>query len=183
MIAVLVMGSFIVFSCSCYSVQPIKPAKLSSPGAGKIKIFKVEKTSGESITFTKKSPGRILDREIVGTGSLTDAVESVEIASADLEKVTPKKGLFQSVKTREGKWYDLVNKIVEQGDKSILCVIKRVRNPVPELFRISISEVERAWAIQHDNELIWGVLAGILIVRVVGMIMFAIDTGGRGFLN
>jgi hypothetical protein len=164
MIAILMMGSFIVFSCSCYSVQPVKLELLSRPDAEETDILKVEKTSGESIAFTKKSPGRVIDKNIVGTGSLTDAVELIEVPSADLERITPKKGLFQSVKLREGKWYDLVTKIVEQGDKSILHVVRRVMNPVPEAFKISLSEVERAWAVQSQTA---GLILAILAIPCI----------------
>jgi len=167
MMAVMTLGSFIVFSCSCYSVRPVKPARLSDPDAERIDVLKVEKTSGEIIAFTDKHPGRVLGKDVVGTGTLTAAVEFVEIASADLETITGEEGAYQSVKTRDGKSYGWIKRIVEQGDKAILYVVKAVRNPVPALFKISLSEVERAWAKQLN-------VAGNLLVLAISVLFVLI---------
>lgn len=102
-IAVLTLGSFIVFSFSCYSVQPIKPEMLSAPKADKIEIRKIEKTSGECIDFPASDPGRISGNFVMGTGTLTTAVEFIEIASTEVQTVSRQDETFQSVKTRDGK--------------------------------------------------------------------------------
>lgn len=129
-IAILTLGSFIVFSFSCYSVQPIKPEMLSAPNADKIEIRKVDKTSGESIEFSANDPGHASGNFVLGNGTQTRTVEFVEIASADVQTVSHQDETFQSVKTRDGKSYDWVKKIVERGDKSVLYVVKAVTNRV-----------------------------------------------------
>ena len=150
-IAVLTLGSFIVFSFSCYSVQPIKPEMLSAPDADKIEIRKVDKTSGESIEFSANDPGRVSGNFVTGTGALTTAVEFVEISKADVQTVSRQDETFQSVKTRDGKSYGWVKKIVERGDKSILYVVKAVTNRVNSYLKVSLSEVEKAWAKSLDS--------------------------------
>lgn len=149
-IAILTLGSFIVFSFSCYSVQPIKLEKLSAPGADKIEIRKVEKTSGESVDFSKSDPGRVSGNFITGTGALTKTLEFVEIASADVQTTDDHRDKnFISVTTRDGKSYDC-KKVVKQGDKSVLYILKDVTNGVNSFLKVSLSEVEKAWAKRLD---------------------------------
>jgi hypothetical protein len=69
-VSILTLGSFLVFSWSCYSLQEIKPAVLASEKAGDYKILKVKKTSGEIIEYSKESPGR------VGQGNITGNVKA-----------------------------------------------------------------------------------------------------------
>jgi hypothetical protein len=177
-IAILTLGSFIVFSFSCYSVQPIKPEMLSSPKADKIEIRKIEKTCGESIDFSKSDPGRVRGNFVTGTGTLTTAVELVEIASADVQTVSRQDETFQSVKTRDGKSYGWVKKIEERGDKSILYVVKAVSTRVTSLFKVSLSEVEKAWAKRLDPG-----MKALLIVYIGASILISIlwfTSGGIG---
>jgi hypothetical protein len=151
-IAILTLGSFIVFSLSCYSVQQINPEMLSAPKADKIEIRKVDKTSGESVIFAKSNPGHVRGNFVEGTGTLARAVEYVEIASADLQTVTHQDKTFLSVKTRDGKSYGWVKKIVEQGDKSVLYVVKIATQKVTSSFKISLSEMEKVWAKRYDKK-------------------------------
>jgi hypothetical protein len=172
-IAILTLGSFIIFSFSCYSVKPIKPKMLSAPMAGKIEMRKVDKTSGESIEFSKSDPGRVRGNFVEGIDTLARAVEFVEIASADLQTVTHYGETYLSVKTRDGKSYDWVKKIEERGDKSILYVVKAITNRVNSFFRVSLSEVEKAWANLLDETP--SALAFLVFMRgcVLGILMFA----------
>jgi predicted RNA-binding protein YlqC (UPF0109 family) len=153
-IALLTLGSFIVFSFSCYSVQPIKPEMLSSPDASELKIRKLDKTSGESIEFAKSNPGRVIGDFVMGTRALTTAVEFVEIARDDLSKISripsPQGETFYSVKTRDGKSYRWVKKIVEQEDKSVLYVMKDVYQKATSNFNVSVEDVERVWIKKID---------------------------------
>jgi hypothetical protein len=176
-IAILTLGSFIVFSFSCYSVQPIKPEMLSSPKADKIKIRKIEKTSGESIEFSASDPGRVSGNFVTGTGALTTAVEFVEIASADVQTTNYYQDeKFLSVNTRDGKSYDC-KKIVKQGDKSVLHVLKAITNRVNSFFKVSLSEVERAWAKRWDI----GITFALVIFPVVILVIAAIANPMRPF--
>jgi hypothetical protein len=168
-IAILTLGSFIIFSFSCYSVQPIKPEMLSAPKADKIEIRKVDKMSGESIEFSADDPGRASGNFIIGNGTQTTAVEFVEIASADVQTVSRQDETFQSVKTRDGKSYGWVKKIVERGDKSVLYVVKTVTNRVNSFFKVSLTEVEKVWAKRLDP-----VLKTLLIVYIGANILMGI---------
>lgn len=170
-IAVLTLGSFIVFSFSCYSVQPIGPQILSAPNAGEIEIRKVDKTSGESIEFT--NPGRVSGNFVTGIGTLTRTVEFVEIASANVQTTNyDQDENFLSVKTRDGKSYDC-KKIVKQGDKSVLHVLKAVTNRVNSFFKVSLSEVERAWAKRLDIGVTFVVVILPVAYFVIGAILMA----------
>jgi len=176
-IAIVTLGSFIVFSLSCYSVQQIKPEMLSAPAAGKIEIRKIEKTSGESIDFSKSDPGRVRGNFVTGTGTLTTTVELVEIASADVQTVSRQDETFQSVKTRHGKSYGWVKKIEERGDKSILYIMKVVPNRVTSLFKISLPEVEKAWAKMYDRAKTGFLIIGIISANILSLVLFMISGG------
>ena len=178
-IAVLTLGSFIVFSLSCYSVQQIKPGMLSAPNADKIEIRKVDKTSGESIEFSANDPGHASGNFVLGNGTQTRTVEFVEIASADVQTVSHQDETFQSVKTRDGKSYDWVKKIVERGDKSVLYVVKAVTNRVNSFFKVSLSEVEKAWAKRPDigATLICAIIS-IAVIAVIAVIVNGISSIG-----
>lgn len=153
-IALITLGSFIVFSFSCYSLKPIKPEELSSPDASKFEILKLDKTSGESIEFPKRDPGRVQGNFVVGTGTLTKAVEFVEIARDNLSKISrvpaPQGETFYTIKTRDGKSYKSVKRIVEQEDKSVLYVVKDVYQKAPSNFNVCLADVERVWAKEID---------------------------------
>lgn len=171
-IAILTLWSFIVFSFSCYSVKQIKPEMLSAPDADKIKIFKMDKTSGESIVFSKSDPGRVSGNYVAGTGTLTTALEIVEIASANVQTTNYHQDEnFISITTRDGKSYDCM-KVIKQGDKSVLYILKAVTNKVNSFIKLSLSEVERAWEKRFNFGATFG-LAVLSLYAIVG-IYFAI---------
>ena len=179
-IAIVTLGSFIVFSLSCYSVQQIKPEMLSDQKADKIKILKVEKTTGESINFSKSDPGRVRGNFVEGIGTLARALEFVEIPSAEIQTVTRQDEIYQSVKTRDGKSYGWVKKIVEQGDKSVLYVVKIATQKITSSFKVSLSEVEKVWEKRFDPK---GIYTAVMAAGFVVAIVIAATSktpGGRG---
>jgi hypothetical protein len=127
---------------------------LSTPKADKIEIRKVDKTSGESIDFSASDPGRVRGNFVTGTGTLTTSVEFVEIAKDDLSKVSRIPSLqgetFYSVKTRDGKSYRPVKKIIEREDKSVLYVMKDVDQKATSNFSVSVADVEKVWIKKFD---------------------------------
>jgi preprotein translocase subunit SecE len=152
---------------------------LSSPKADKIEIRKLDKTSGESIDFPASDPGRVRGNFVTGTGTLTKAVELFEIASADVQTISRQDEIYQSVKTRDGKSYDWVKKIVERGDKSVLYVAKAISNRATSFFEVSLSEVEKVWA-KRLNPVIKALLIVYLVVAIISGIMLATGEGMVG---
>jgi hypothetical protein len=103
----------------------------------------VDKTSGETIEFSGSRPGRVSGNSITGAGVITRALETetVEIPNADIRQKASafhNGEKFYTVETRDGKIYSVVSKIVEQGDKSILYVVKVVSDRVERSYNIGL---------------------------------------------
>lgn len=59
---------FIVLTCSCYSIRTTeKIDKIASKKRLNSKIYYLETTSGEKVEFSKKEPGRIVNKAVVGS--------------------------------------------------------------------------------------------------------------------
>lgn len=144
---------------------------LAAPNAGKVEIRKVDKTFSESIDFSKSDPGRVRGNFVEGIGSLTRVMDFVEIPSANLQTVSHQDETFLSVKTRDGKSYGWITKIVEQGDKSVLYVMKIPTQKVTSPFKFSLSEVEKVWAKRFDiaktKLAVWMMGIGIVMCLIV----------------
>jgi hypothetical protein len=184
MVSILTLGSFLVFSWSCYSIQEIKPAMLTSNIAGDYKIQKVEKTSGEVIEYSKESPGRVgWQGNITGNGMLTYAVEFVEVDSAGLEIISRPGAPFMNVRTQDGRIYGWVKKIDNRGDKSVLNIVK-VAHGEYSSFTVLLTEVEKAWAKKFD---VMGTVCAILVPVVLAVIVVLAFTAsswiGGGWLG
>jgi hypothetical protein len=146
-ISILTLVSFVVFSFSCYSIRPIDPLKLSADS----EIRKVEKNSGEIIEFNGNEPGRVSGSFITGTGMMARAIDLLEVPTADIQQKDFRQAdKLYSVKLRDGQAFGWVTRIDEQGDKSILHVIRATVQRVFTSFNITISEVARAWIKQFD---------------------------------
>jgi hypothetical protein len=152
-ISIIILISFGFFYVSCYSIKPIDPRLLSSRNADHLEIRKVEKSSGETVEFSGRAPARFVGGSITGTGALTRALEIIEIPNADIQRKAfafRNEDKFFSVETRDGKIYNVVNKIVEQGDQSILYVIQDVSHGITAPIKIALSEVKKVWTKQID---------------------------------
>ncbi len=68
-IAMLTLGSFIVFSYSCTSIREIRPEALMSRKTKAKDIVRLEKTSGESIVFSKGQAGGVVGDSVTGIGA------------------------------------------------------------------------------------------------------------------
>ena len=153
-IAIFILMSFGVFSVSCDSIKPIDPRLLPSRNADHLKIRKVEKSSGETVEFSAREPARFVGGSITGTGTITRALESIEISNANIRRTAfafRNEDKFYSVETQDGKIYNVVNKIVEKGDQSILYVIHDVSNGITAPIKIALSEVKTVWTKQIDG--------------------------------
>ena len=153
-VAIFILMSFGVFSVSCDSIKPIDPRLLPSRNADHLKIRKVEKSSGETVEFSAREPARFVGGSITGTGTITRALESIEISNANIRRTAfafRNEDKFYSVETQDGKIYNVVNKIVEKGDQSILYVIHDVSNGITAPIKIALSEVKTVWTKQIDG--------------------------------
>jgi hypothetical protein len=181
-VAILTLGSFLVFCWSCFSVQEIRPAVLASEKAGDYEIRKVEKTSGEIIEYSEESPGRVGQGHITGTGMLKYAVEIVEVDSAGLEIISRPGAPFINVKTRDGQTYGWIKEIDKRGDKSVLHILKVANEKTSTM--ISLFEVKKAWAKMVDGTrifsavLIFAVLIPVVSLLLVAATMHPISFGG-----
>ena len=143
-IAILTLGSFIVFSFSCYSVHLIKPETLASTEARDMDIVKLEKTSGESIVFSESQPGRVDGQSIRGIGALESSVVSMEIDKAQVKTINRQGGQIVSVTTQDNKTYP-IQKIIEKARTLEVWIQKYVWPIKFESIAVVLSEVERAW--------------------------------------
>lgn len=152
--AIITLVCFVLFSMSCYSVQPINPKLLAANGTGNVDIRKVEKTSGEIIEFSGRRPAQLAGDMIQGTGVMTRGLEVVEVARADIRQKassTYHGDEFYSVVMRDGKIYAVVNKIVDQNDSTLLYVLTSLSNNVEASFKIALHEARKVWAEQFDS--------------------------------
>jgi hypothetical protein len=175
-ISIIILMSFGVFSVSCYSIKPIDPHLLSSRNADDLEIRKVEKSSGETVEFSGREPARFFGSSITGTGAITRALEIIEIPNANIQRKAfafRNEDKFFSVETRDGKIYNVVNKIVEQGDQSILYVIHDVPHGIAAPIKIALSEVKKVWTKQIDSGKL--ILAVIFIPVTLVFLALAID--------
>ncbi len=170
-VSILTLGSFLVFSWSCYSIREIRPALLASEKARDLEIRKVEKTSGEIIEYPKESPGRVRMGNITGHGMMTYSVEFVEVDSAGLEIISRPGAPYMSVRTRDGRTYEWVKKIDNQGDKLVLNIVKDAHGE-DSSFVVLLSEVEKAWAKKFDVvQTFMAILLPVSLVLVVSAIV------------
>jgi hypothetical protein len=175
-VAIVTLGSFLMFCWSCYSIQEIRPAVLATAKAGKYEIRKIEKKTGETIEYPDKSPAKVGQGQITGTGMLTIALKTVEVDSAGLEITSKPGAVLMEVKTRDGLTYGGVKEIEERGDKSVLHLLKaggRELNSHPIFF----SEIHKVWAEKIDEGKILllvlisvAVWAGLVYLAMIGFV-------------
>lgn len=144
-IAALTLGSFVAFSFSCYSVREIKPATLASPKARKLEILSLEKTSGESIVFSKSRPGLVVGSSVQGTGAQTSSLVSMEIDKTQVKAINRQGDQAVSVTTQNNTTYP-VKKIVEKPETLEIWILKFPRPLVFEYVSVALSEVQKASA-------------------------------------
>ena len=170
-IAIVTLESFLVFCCSCYSVQEIKPEVLAAAKPGDYDIRKIEKTSGEVIEFSRRLPAKFISDTIQGTGVMTRGLEVVEVARADIRQKassTYHGDEFYSVVMRDGKSYPVVNKIVDQNDSTLLYVLTSLSNNVEASFKIALHEARKVWAKQFDSDRL---LLGFVIIPLAALLV------------
>jgi hypothetical protein len=168
--AIITLVSFVFFSMSCYSVQPINPKLLAANDTGNVDIRKVEKTSGEIIEFSGRHPAQLEGDTIQGTGVMTRGLEVVEVSRADIRQKassTYHGDEFYSVIMRDGKIYSVVNKIVEQNDSMLLYVLTSLSNNVEASFKIALHEARKVWAEQFD---FGRLLLGLVIIPLAAFL-------------
>jgi hypothetical protein len=144
-IATVTLGSFLVFSWSCFSIREIKLEVLATAKPGDYEIQRIEKTTGETIEYSDGPLGQVGQGQITGTGKLIHAVETVEVDSAGLKIISPPGLSPMNVKTRDGETYGWVNKIEERGDKSILHILKAGGRGDLTSQPVLISDIQKAW--------------------------------------
>jgi hypothetical protein len=146
-IAILTLGSFIVFSFSCYSVQPVKLETLASTKAKDMDIVRLEKTSGESIVFSESQLGRVDGQFIRGIGAVESSAMHMEIDKAQVKMISRQGDKIVSITTQDNKTY-LVQKIFEKAQTlEVWCVL-----PIKiESISVLLSDVEKAWEKKLDT--------------------------------
>ena len=151
LVAIMTSGVFIISSLCCYSLKPVKPEVLSSPRAAGIEIRQVDKKIGEVIEFAKDNPGRIIENAVVGNGRMTRAVEIVEVSNGDIkEKFFRKDKNCYTIVLLGGKTYAEVKTIVEQGERSMLYVIRDIEHPKFSAVHILIADAENVLSKQFN---------------------------------
>ncbi len=167
-IAMLTLGSFVVFSFSCYSVREIKPATLASPKAKNLEILRLEKTSGESIVFSKNRPGAITGDSVQGIGALESSLVTVEIEKTQVKTINSQEDRVVSVTTKDNQTYP-VQKIIQKPETLELRIRKITRPLLFESVSVALSEVQKAYAKTLD---IGKTLTAILVPA--GVVIFAV---------
>jgi hypothetical protein len=148
--AALTLISFLVFSWSCSSIREIKPEALAAAPDGRYGITKLETKSGEVVEYPDTfQPARVQQGQVVGAGRRTAVIELVEVDSAGLEVVSRAVDPFKTVKTADGRIIGAIRKIEKKGGKTVLQIIKPGHDE-PASAKISLPEVERAWARRFD---------------------------------
>jgi hypothetical protein len=175
--AIITLVCFVLFSMSCYSVQPINPKLLAANGTGNVDIRKVEKTSGEIIEFSGRHPAQLAGDMIQGTGVMTHGLEVVEVARADIRQKSSSTyhgDEFYSVVMQDGKTYSVVNKIVDKNDSTLLYVLTSLSNNVEASFKVALQEARKVWAKQFDSDRL---LLGILIIPLAAFLVALLGLG------
>ncbi len=165
-IAMLTLGSFVIFSFSCYSVRETKPATLASPKAKNLEILRLEKTSGESIVFSKDQPGLVVGSSVQGIGALESSLVSMEIEKAQVKTINHQGDRVVSVTTQDNKTYP-VQKIVESPETIEIWILKFARPLAFEYVTVAIGQVKKAYAETLD---IGKTLSALIIP--VGVVIF-----------
>lgn len=143
-IAVMTLGSFIIFSFSCTSIREIRPEALMSRKTRAKDILRIEKTSGESIVFHKGQAGGVVGNSVAGIGAKETVLASLEIENSQVKAVEPQVGRILMVKTRDNTAY-LARRIVEKAEAIEIWVLKSARPLVFEPVAVPIGQVEKAY--------------------------------------
>lgn len=80
--AFLTLMSFIAFSFSCVSIEPVNPGSLSVDS----KVIKIEKKSGQIIEFSKNDLGKVYGNSIVGKEVAQNASANISILISEVER-------------------------------------------------------------------------------------------------
>jgi hypothetical protein len=167
-IATVTLGSLLVFSWSCYSVQEINPKVLATAKPGDYKIQKIEIKTGETVEYSDKAPGDVRRGQITGTGTLY-AAATVEVDSAGLEIISPPGLSPMLVKTMDGKTYGEVKKIEKRDNKSVLYIASQSHGQIFTQV-ISWTTIEKAWAKKIDILATLIAFSPVILLIVVSII-------------
>jgi hypothetical protein len=169
-IANFVLGCFILTTLSCYPVYTVQEIKPETLKVKKPKIFKLEKTTGETIVFTNRHPGRILENSVRGNGALESELISSEIDKALVKTINREGDRVVSVTTKDEKTY-LVKKIIEKPGTVEMWITKPIRPLLYTYVSVVLSEVEKAWAISVDFLKTYRWVLGVTLITVALFVM------------
>ncbi len=176
-IAVLTLGSFIVFSYSCTSVREIRPETLISRKTRAKNILRLEKTSGESIVFSKSQAGGVVGDSVTGIGAQESSLISMEIDKAQVKTIDRQGERILSVTMQDDKTYH-VQRALEKPETLEIWILKSARPLVFEPVVIPIGQVKKAY-VQKLN-----ILATALAIFIpVGLILIGVLGYGGGTIG
>jgi hypothetical protein len=118
MIAVMTLGTFVVFSTSCVTWRRQEVNALVRPLPENTEVLTVVKTSGEFVQFSKAEPGLVRGFAVVGKGRVT---KLREIAGPFLSVKKDKDGRIIEVTDAEGHVYSIQN-LLSQGSNRMIFV-------------------------------------------------------------
>jgi hypothetical protein len=163
-ISLFTMTAFIVFSLSCYSTKNMRLDVDAAEKVKKEKILSVVMASGETIEFSKKQPGRILNESIIGIAERVTKEIEIDITDVEHNKCN-EKGEVNEIITIDGKVYkDFVGVVKKEKDTYVFTTILESHIKVS----IPISEVRQVGIEGQKPHLVLFVIAGV----IAGVVFF-----------
>lgn len=150
LVSLITIAVFMVFSISCLRVYTTKKDRTTKSvlwKGKKVQILAVMKTSGEYIEFSKNSPGKAFNLNIIGT-----LKKEIEIDNTDIQEIKRDlRGTIIKVIIKPGKVYPFKGAMIdtvrfqEIGDR----IFVTYNEPIS----IPFAEVELAWVKRVDPTL------------------------------
>jgi hypothetical protein len=174
-VSLVILLSFLQLNISCVlTYQKTKAVKLvRRPPSGDVQVSRVEKMSGEQITFSKGRPGRLAGDKFCLT---SEKSIQKQIDKADIRTIYIKRGRPSCIVTKGGTSYEVVRVLSQAKDHLVILTYD------PEGTVIALSEVRYIW-IKKTN---YWLSALVVIVPIAAFLVvlsgfnLAMDLGGLG---
>ncbi len=162
-ISIFTMLAFIVFSLSCTITKNMRLDAANVRESGRIKILQVVKKSGEIVEFSKKQPGRVLNKSIIGIAERVTQEIEIDITDVEHNKCN-ENGEVYEIMTIDGKVYkDFVGEVKKEKERYIFTTILKSHIEVS----IPISEVKQVSFEGKKLNIPILVVLGIIVVVII----------------
>jgi hypothetical protein len=173
--AYFTLVAFIFFTVSCvvYRTQKKRAEDIVGLKAKKVQILAVLTSSGEHIEFPEKQPGIISGSNVIGTTSIAQVAEKLELDKSEIQSTKRTEDEITEILTTDGKTYRVIPGTVEEEKDKL--TFSHFRYDPSHSVSIPLSEVELVWVRSVDQGLTFlsimgGIAAATLVAGLIVML-------------